>query len=221
MAGTIGGGKSCCAIEAEESFLCIGGILRKDEEVGLVDVGAVVDEAEVAFTYPLLDSTLFLELEVCLSFPLPDSTARALSSDDLAASSETRGVLDLSIGGAALADEPASAVLLLSTCSEERRLDFDSLASFLAAAFASFSFFLRRSSSSSIDKRMASMTMSSSRLQRERGTFVSNGAHKRMCMPYRLTLRRAASYDQPLQGDYCCQYYHAFDYCVLTIYQDY
>ena len=161
-------------MEADESFLCIGGIFKNDDEVGLeednddevVFIG-VDEDGDAGKALPLLESILVLELGVCLSFPLPDKTARALSSDALATSSEPRGLFDLSEGGAVLGDGDAAALLLLgaSTCIEERRFDdFDSLASFLAAALASFSSFLRLSSSSSMDNRIASMTMSSSRL---------------------------------------------------------
>lgn len=143
----------------------MGGIFKKDDDVGFVDGKAKEDEPDAGGAYPLLESTLFLELEaVCLSLPLPVKTARALSSDDLAASREARGVLDRpSVVEETLVDVDAPADDP-STCKEDLRFDFDSLASRLAAAFASFSDFLRRSSSSSIDSRMASMTMSSSML---------------------------------------------------------
>lgn len=129
----------------------------------------------------LLESILLLELEAvacCLSFPLPVKTALALSSDDLAASIEPRGVLERStLGGTADAGVvwfDVSPVPSASTRLEDRLFDFDSLACFLACAFASFSFFLRRSSSSSMDRRIASMTMSSSRLQKDASN-VSTG----------------------------------------------
>lgn len=143
----------------------MGGIFKNDEEVGFAFATAL----------PLVDSILVLELVVvcCLSLPLPVNTARALSKDVRATSKEVRGVLDRSTvlekadvevdGGIDIDDSPPLAV---STCREERLFDFESLASFLARAFASFSDFLRRSSSSSIERRIASMTISSSRLQK-------------------------------------------------------
>lgn len=145
----------------------MGGICKKVDEVGLLIDGGAVDVEDAGVALPLTpESRLFLvEVEsVCLSFPLPDKTARALSSDALATSSEPRGVLDRSVGEVVLVEDEAG--LLESTCTEERRFEDDlaSLASFLAAALASFSDFFRLSSSSSIDKRIASMTISSSRL---------------------------------------------------------
>jgi hypothetical protein len=147
----------------------MGGIFKNDddeeEEEGCTLLGVDV---------PGESLPPFLKVEL-LSLPFPLRTARALSSDDLATSRDPRcAVADdrsseaLLLGPASgdetsTADEDDSPVV--SACDDGRRLCLDSLASFLAFAFASFSSFLRRSSSSSMDRRIASMTMSSSRLR--------------------------------------------------------